>query len=83
MLARYVVFKTQFEERGAGLERISERQENYKKEYPDATKEQMDQARREGMSAIEQRQAEYKENNPNATDEEMDQAWNALRGTTE
>lgn len=77
LLARYVVFAKQFEDWGAGLQRIEDWQTQYKKDYPDATKEEMDAAFEEGIRAIGEWKAQYKRDHPGATDAEADAAFDA------
>jgi len=77
LLARYVFFKEQFEEWGQGLERITEWQEDYRRDHPDATDEEVDAAFNAGIANIEVWQANYKKGHPNATKEEIDAAFRA------
>jgi hypothetical protein len=77
LLARYVVFKEQFEEAGAGLERVGAWQDSYRAEHPDATDEEVDAAFRAGIANIEVWQARYKQEHPEATKAEMDAAFSA------
>lgn len=77
LLARYVIFKEQFDEWGRGLERIDAWQEQYKQDHPNATKAEMDAAFQAGIQGIEQWQANYKKDHPNATKAEMDAAFTA------
>ncbi len=72
-----MVFREQFEEWGAGLERIGQWQDNYKAENPSATDEQMDTQFRINMEALEKWKAEYKADHPNATDAEISAAFDA------
>ncbi len=77
-LARFVIFKTQFEQWGAGLERIEQWQTEYKKTHPNASKEEMDAAFRTGIDNITKWKAEYKAAHPGATDAEADAEFNRL-----
>ena len=80
LLARYVVFRTQFEEWGAGLQRIEQWQQEYKAQNPDTTDEQMETDFRTGIEALEAWKVQYKKENPNATDAEVDAAFDAAWG---
>ena len=75
LLARFVVFKTQFDEWGEGLERVGSWQEEYKTKHPNATKKDMDEAFDEGMTNLKKWQEKYKSEHPNATDAEIDAAF--------
>ncbi|MGL5830791.1 MAG: hypothetical protein ACRCZE_01435 [Candidatus Altimarinota bacterium] len=75
LLCRYVFFAEAFDKWGEGLENISEWQENYKAENPEATKEQMDAAFSQGIADLEKWRADYKAANPGATEEDVDAAW--------
>ena len=78
VLARYVVFKSQFEEFGAGIQRIEQWQTEYKRTHPDATKEEMNAAFKSGIDNLSQWKTDYKNANPGATDAEADAAFNEL-----
>ena len=78
LLARFVIFKNQFNSLGENLEQIGERQDNYKKENPDASKEQINQTREQGMDNIKKREEDYKAQHPDATDEDIQQARDNL-----
>lgn len=78
LLARFVVFKEQFEEWGEGLERISDWEDTYRRENPDATDEQVDAAFKAGIANIAVWKANYKKDHPDATDAEVDAAFQAL-----
>ncbi len=77
LIARYVIFKEKFEEIGAGLERIGAWQENYKRDNPGATEEEMDAAFEASIANLKAWQAKYKGEHPNATKAEMDAAFSA------
>ena len=77
LLARYVVFKDAVDEWGAGLERVGTWQEEYRRENPGATDEEVDAAFRAGMANITVWQERYMRENPDATKEEMDAAFEA------
>ena len=77
LLARFVVFKDQFNEWGEGVERISEWEENYRAEHPSATDEEVDAAFTAGIANIEVWKEQYKQQNPGATDADADAAFNA------
>lgn len=76
----YAIFQKDINEYGKGLERIGERQENYKKDNPNATKEDMDKAFTDGIDGLEKWSNEYKRDHPGATDADVDNAWNAAWG---
>jgi|GEM_PF-1040615 len=77
LLARYVVFKDRFDEFGAGLERIGAWEDDYRRDHPGATDEEVDAAFREGITNIELWQARYRSEHPDATDAEVDAAFRA------
>lgn len=77
LLARYVVFKGSFDKWGNDLERIGTWQDDYKKQHPDATKEETDAAFESGIANLEKWKVEYKQKNPDATDAQIDAAFNA------
>lgn len=77
LLARFVVFKKQFDNWEEGIDRIDTWEVEYKKEHPNATKEDTDKAFDDGMSSLKKWQDEYMKNNPGATKAEMDAAFNA------
>lgn len=77
LFARFVVFKEQFDNMGEGLERVAAWQEQYMKDHPDATKEQMDAAFDASIAELKVWQAQYKKDHPNATQEEMNAAFSA------
>lgn len=77
LLARYVIFKDKFEQWGAGLERIGTWQENYKRQHPGATKQEVDAAFEASIANLKVWQERYKQEHPNATKAEMDAAFNA------
>lgn len=78
VLARYTVFKEAIDEWGAGLERIGAWEDQYRRENPDATDEEVDAAFRAGIANIEAWQADYKAKHPNATDAEVNAAFEAM-----
>lgn len=78
ILARFVIFKTQFAEFGDGLARIEQWQTEYKKTHPNASKEEMDAAFRTGIDNIAKWKAEYKAAHPGTTDAEADAEFNRL-----
>ncbi len=77
-IARYTFLRSKFDDWGAGLQRIEEWQTEYKKQNPNATKEEMNAAFREGISNIEKWKEDYKAKNPGATDADADAVLNAL-----
>jgi len=78
LLARYVVFAKQFEDWGAGLQRIEDWQTQYKKDHPGATKAEMDAAFKAGIANITVWKEQYKRDHPGATDAEANPAFEAL-----
>lgn len=80
LLARYVVFKTQFDNWSEGVARIEEWQTNYKRENPTATKQEMDADFNTGIANIKAWEESYKQEHPGATDSEVDAAFNAQWG---
>jgi hypothetical protein len=78
LLARYVVFKKQIDNWGAGLERISAWQDEYRKAHPGASKEEVDAAFKASIANIQLWQAQYKKEHPGATKAEMDAAFSAM-----
>lgn len=79
-LARYVIFADQFNEWGAGLERISDWEEKYRNEHPNATDEEVDAAFKAGMANITVWMEQYKQEHPGATDADAEAAFNAAWG---
>ncbi len=77
IVARYTVFADEFNEWGAGLERISEWEEDYRAKNPNATDEEVDAAFRSGMASITVWIEQYKQEHPGATDAEAEAAFNA------
>lgn len=77
LLARYVVFAKQFEDWGAGLQRIEDWQTQYKKDHPDATKEEMDAAFDAGIANLKVWKEQYKKDHPGSTDADAEAAFNA------
>jgi len=80
LLARYVVFKEQFDEWGEGLERVGEWEDNYRAENPNATDEEVGAAFSAGIENITVWKEQYKQDNPGATDAEADAAFEAAWG---
>jgi len=76
----YIIFQKDIQERGEGLERIWERQDNYKAENPDATQGEVKDAFEEWIENIKKREDNYKASNPDATDAEVKAAFDAARG---
>lgn len=77
LLARYVIFAEKFNEWGAGLNRISEWEEEYRRNNPNATKEEVDAAFKSSIFNITVWKEKYKQENPGATDADADAAFNA------
>lgn len=80
VVARYVVFAEQFEEWGAGLERVSDWEQDYRKEHPNATDEEVDAALKAGIANITVWKEQYKQEHPGATDADADAAFSAAWG---
>jgi len=76
LLVRYVLFPENFAERSAWLQRIQDRQTQYKIDNPNATKQEMDKAFEEDVNSLKAWKEDYKANNPWATDADADQAFN-------
>ncbi len=77
LLARFVVFKTQFDNWGTGLERIDSWQEDYMTAHPNATKEDMKRDFDTSMANLKEWEDAYKSTHPGATSAEVDAAFNA------
>jgi hypothetical protein len=77
LLARYVVFAEQFNEWGAGLERVSEWEADYRRQYPNATEEEVRAAFKAGIANITVWKERYKQDHPGTTDAEADAAFKA------
>jgi hypothetical protein len=77
LLARYVVFKEQFNEWGEGLERVGQWEEDYRSEHPNATDAEVDAAFKSGIADITVWKEQYKQEHPGATDADADAAFNA------
>lgn len=77
LVARFVVFKSQFDKWGEGLERVDSWQNDYKAEHPNATTEDMNKDFDKGMANLKVWQDKYKSEHPNATDVEMNTAFEA------
>lgn len=79
-LARYVVFADQFNEWGAGLERVSAWEKDYRSEHPNATDAEVDAAFKAGIANITVWKEQYKTEHPGATDADADAAFSAAWG---
>jgi len=77
LLARFVVFEEQFNEWGAGLERVSDWEKDYRAEHPNATDAEVDAAFKVGIANIEVWKEQYKQEHPGATDADADAAFSA------
>lgn len=77
LLARFVVFKDQFDKWGEGLQRIGSWQDSYKAQHPEATNAEVDAAFNESMTKLKVWQDNYKKEHPEATNAEMEAAFNA------
>jgi hypothetical protein len=77
LLCRFVIFKKQFDAWGEGLQRIGSWQDQYKKDHPEATKEEMDAAFKTGVDNIAVWKSQYKQEHPQATNAEADAAFDA------
>lgn len=80
LLARYIVFTEKFDEWGAGLERISEWETDYKRSNPNATDAEVKAAFESAIANITVWKEKYKQENPGATDEDADAAFNKAWG---
>ena len=78
LAARYVVFKEQFEQWGEGVERVSEWEENYRADHPNASDAEVDAAFKAGIADITVWKEQYKQERPGATDADADAAFNAV-----
>ncbi len=74
LLARYVVFKDAIDQRWADLEKLGQREEQYKKDHPNATKADMDAAFKDGIDTMSQRKEDWKADHPGASDADADAA---------
>lgn len=75
----YAIFHKDIQEFGDWLERIGQREQNYKRDNPNASDSDMKKAFSEGISNIEKWGQDYKKNHPNATDSDIEKAWNDIR----
>lgn len=80
LVARFVIFKEQFDRWGEGLERIGSWEADYKQKNPEATKAEMDADFNSSMESLEKWQDAYKQEHPDATDAEVDAAFKAAWG---
>lgn len=80
LVARFVVFKEQFDAWGEGLDRIGAWQDEYRQNNLNASKDDMDREFENGMNGLKVWQEKYKQDNPNATKAEMDAAFNSQWG---
>ncbi|MES2930744.1 MAG: hypothetical protein V4665_03090 [Patescibacteria group bacterium] len=80
LLARYVVFKDKFNEWGAGLERVSDWQKDYRNKNPNATEAEVDAAFKAGIVDIAVWMEKYKQDHPGVTDADAKAAFNAAWG---
>ena len=80
IIARYTVFADQFDEWGAGVERISEWEQEYRSKNPNATDEEVDAAFDAGIANIKIWMEQYKQEHPGATDADAEAAFNAAWG---
>lgn len=76
----YAVFQDDIQDFGKWLERVGERQENYKKENPNATKQEMDNAFNDGINSLQKWSDDYKADHPGASDADVEKAWNDAWG---
>lgn len=83
LLAARVIFDKQFDKWGDDLEKIGIWQDQYKKDNPNATKAEMDNAFDSGMQGLEKWKIEYLRDNPGATDDEVSAAFDAAWKTKE
>lgn len=74
LLLRFVFFKDAIDQRAADLEKLEQREEQYKKDHPNATKADMDAAFKDGIDTMSQRKADWKADHPGASDADADAA---------
>lgn len=77
LLARFVVFKKQFDNWGEGLKQVGSWQENYKASNPNATKKDVGDAFDKDMAGLKEWKNKYKSEHPDATEVEIEAAFNA------
>lgn len=78
LLAARVVFDKQFDEWGNGLKKIETWQDQYKKDHPDASKDEMDRDFKSGMQGLENWKKEFLRDHPDATEDEIKEAFDAI-----
>lgn len=78
LLVARVVFNKQFDEWGNGLKKIEIWQDQYKKDHPNATEDDMNTAFKSGMQGLETWKKGYLLDHPDATDTEVEAAFNAI-----
>lgn len=76
-LTGYVVFKDDIDEWGAGIERISDWEEGYRADHPNATDAEVDAAFDAGIANITVWMEQYKQEHPGATDADAKTAFDA------
>ena len=79
LLARFVIFKERFDDRGESLERLGERRDEYRRKNPNATDQEIDAAWEQGMDNLKQRRDDYKAEHPDASEADIDAARDAAR----
>ena len=77
LVARFVLFKDQFEQWGAGIERVSDWETGYRAEHPNATDAEVDAAFDAGIASLKVWKEQYKQDHPGATDADADAAFTA------
>jgi len=77
LLVRFVLFKDQADQIGTDLEKVDQREQQFKVENTWATQEEIDTAFEQGIDGMEQRKTTYMANNPWATDQEAEAAMDA------
>ena len=74
VLARFVFFKDEFEQRSADMEKLGQWEAQYKADHPNATKADMDAAFKDGIDTMAQRKTDWLADHPGATEAEADVA---------
>ena len=75
--AGYLAFADSFEDWGAGVERISDWEKDYRSQHPGATDKEVDAAFKAGIANITVWMEQYKQDHPGATDADAEAAFNA------
>lgn len=70
-------FADQFDEWGAGLERVSDWEKDYRREHPNASDAEVDAAFNAGVANITIWMEQYKQEHPGSTDADAKAAFDA------